>query len=134
MQCSAYVYTCDAADSAQGANKGVDGGVLGSPFVVVEALEKRCCLAEWAHDVVVGAEQRDRLHVVAGLLVPVGHQDEVGVMQGAVVMCNEGIVEKELDVSNADDFAAAVLPLGHFGVLAQPHRKEEHNGRQLCGH
>ena len=47
-------------------------------------------------------------------------------------MCNEGIVEKESDVSNADDFGAAVLLLGQFGVLAQPHRKEERKDRQFC--
>ena len=78
-------------------------------------------LVDGAHGVVVGAEQRDRLHEVAVLLVPVVHQDEVGVVQGAVVMRDEGVIEKTSDVSNADDFGAAVLPLGHFGVLAQPH-------------
>ena len=60
----------------------------------MEALDKRRCLADGAHDVVVGAEQHGRLHAVTVLLVPVGHQDEVGVMQGAVVMCSEGVVDK----------------------------------------
>ena len=47
-------------------------------------------------------------------------------------MCNEGIFEKELDVSNTDDFGAAVSPLGHFGVFAQPHHKEEREDLQMC--
>ena len=59
-----YVYACDTAGSAQSADKGVDGGV-GSPFVVAEALDKLCHLVDGAHGVVVGAEQRDLLHVVA---------------------------------------------------------------------
>ena len=63
----------------KGANGGVVGGVVGSPFVVMEALDKRCRLADWAHGVVFSAEQRDRLHAVTFLLVPVHHQYEVGV-------------------------------------------------------
>ena len=47
-------------------------------------------------------------------------------------MCNEGIIEEELDISNADDFGVAVPLLGHFDVLAQSHCKEERNERQLC--
>ena len=72
-QCSAYVHTCDATDSAQGVDKCVDGSVDGGPFVVAEALYKRRCLADWAHDVVVSVEQCDRLHAVAVLLVPECH-------------------------------------------------------------
>ena len=108
--------------------KGVNGGVVSSPFVVAEALDKRCCLADWTHDVFVGAEQRDHFHTVTILLVSERHQDKAGVIRGAVVMCDEGIVEKESDVSNADEFGAAVL----FGVLTQPHRKEERKDHQLC--
>ena len=96
---------------------------------MAEALDKRRCLADGAYGVVVGAEQRDRLHAVAVLLVPVDHQDKGGIMQVSVVMCDEGVVEKKSDISNADDFGAAVLPLGQFGVLAQPHCEEEHNDR-----
>ena len=70
--------------------------------------------------------------MVAVLLVPVCHQDKVSVVQGAVVMQNEGVVEKESDVSSTDDFGATVLPLGNFGVLAQPHCEEERDNRQLC--
>ena len=47
-------------------------------------------------------------------------------------MRDEGGVEKELDVSNADDFGAAVLPLGPFGVLTRPHHEEERKDCQLC--
>ena len=77
-QCSVYACTRDAADLAPGAGKGVKDGVVGSPFFVAEALDNRRCLEDWAHDVVVGAEQRDRLHAVAICLVPEYHQDEVG--------------------------------------------------------
>ena len=106
-----YIRACDATGSAQGSDKGVNGGVVSSPFVVSEALEKRRRLVDWAHDDVVSVEQRDHLYAVAVLL-------KVGVMQGAVIMCDKGVVEKELDISNTDDFGAAVLSLGQFGVLA----------------
>ena len=47
-------------------------------------------------------------------------------------MRDEGVVEEKSDVSNTDDFVVAVLPLGHSGLLARPHRKEERKDRQLC--
>ena len=40
-QCSARVPNRDATDSSQDADKGVDTGVVGIPFVVAEALDKR---------------------------------------------------------------------------------------------
>ena len=89
---------------------------------MVEALDERRHLEDWAHGVVVGVEKRDCLHAVSVLLVSLRHQDKVGVVQGSVVMRDEGVVDKESDVSYMDDFGAVVLPLGHFGVLAQPHR------------
>ena len=72
-QCSAYVCARDTTDLARGSDKGVDGGVVGGPFVVVEALDECCRLADWEHDVIFGAEQRDRLHAVAVLLVSECH-------------------------------------------------------------
>ena len=72
-QYSVYVCTCDATDPTQGADEGVNSGVVGSSFVMAEALDKQCHLADWEHYVVVGAEQRDRLHEVAVLLVPERH-------------------------------------------------------------
>ena len=59
VQCSWNVSARDATDSSQGADEGVNGGVVGSPFDVAGALDKRRYLADWAHDVVVSAEQRD---------------------------------------------------------------------------
>ena len=85
---------------------------------MAEALEERHFLEDWEHGVGFGAEKHDHVHVVSILLVPVHHQDKGGIVQGAVVMRNEGVVEEESDVSHGDDFGAAVLPLGHFGVLA----------------
>ena len=54
MQCSAYICACDATDLTHDADEGFNSGVVGSPFVVVEALDERCRLADWEHDVVVG--------------------------------------------------------------------------------
>ena len=64
MQCSAYIHCRDATDLAQGSDKGVNSGVVGSLFFVAEALDKRRCLVDWEPDIIVGAEQRDCLDTV----------------------------------------------------------------------
>ena len=47
-------------------------------------------------------------------------------------MNNKGVVAEKLDISNTDDFGAAVLPLGYSSLLARPYCKEECKDRQLC--
>lgn len=104
--------------------EGVNWGVGGNSFVLVQTVDKGCPSPNRAKGGVIGAVHGDGFKFLRVLLVFKGDSDSLGLRDAGAGVSDGGVAVAESDVAEAEQFGFGRFATGSGGVFTGAHGKK----------